>query len=442
MTININHSLDKITPTSGTMLVDGNIIGPSVGMVVTGGSSTTSDLTLKTTSGVGTTGADMHFLVGNNGATEAITVLNSGSVGLGTSSPQAKTHISSASEQLRIGYDGSNYYSTTVSSTGSVTFNAVGSGASFSFSDSISAGISTATTTIFGTGTTSTISADGSGNDVCIALIPKGAGAIQTDTTSNARGSGAVDLQLSRNLTTQVASGILSVLIGGQYATASGDRSVAIGAGGGATGTGSILIGQGTLSSGTNSLVIGGYDSTASGSYSSSIGGITNEAIGNYSVSFGISGKANLTGEFCIGADHNGMGVTNIGTSILQLTNITSNNTQTELFLSGSSFAGSMVLPNNSSWYFEIKLVARRTDTNGESTMRKIEGGVIRDSNAASTAIVDTVIQTVVAGESDSVWPVVVDADTTNGSLRIRVTGESGKTIVWLASVTLIRISE
>ena len=52
-----------------------------------GGSTTTSDLTLQTTSGVGATGADMHFLTGNNGATEAMTILNSGNVGIGTTSP-------------------------------------------------------------------------------------------------------------------------------------------------------------------------------------------------------------------------------------------------------------------------------------------------------------------------------------------------------------------
>src|SRR3989339_441447 len=52
--------------------------------LVLGGSATTQDLTLQTTSGVGDTGADMHFLVGNNGGTEAMTILNTGNVGIGT----------------------------------------------------------------------------------------------------------------------------------------------------------------------------------------------------------------------------------------------------------------------------------------------------------------------------------------------------------------------
>lgn len=50
--------------------------------LVIGGTETTQDLSFKTTSGVGATGADMHFLVGNNGATEAMTILNNGNVGI------------------------------------------------------------------------------------------------------------------------------------------------------------------------------------------------------------------------------------------------------------------------------------------------------------------------------------------------------------------------
>lgn len=55
----------------------------------------------------------------------------------GTGVPDAKLHIVSTTEQLRIGYDLSNYYKTTVGSTGGVTFDAVGSGAKFTFSDAV-----------------------------------------------------------------------------------------------------------------------------------------------------------------------------------------------------------------------------------------------------------------------------------------------------------------
>ncbi|MBI2310320.1 hypothetical protein HYU90_00630, partial [Candidatus Collierbacteria bacterium] len=54
-----------------------------------GGTGTTSTLALRSTSGVGTTGADILFQVGNNGATEAMRILNNGNVGIGTTGPQS-----------------------------------------------------------------------------------------------------------------------------------------------------------------------------------------------------------------------------------------------------------------------------------------------------------------------------------------------------------------
>ena len=60
---------------------------------IVGGTGTTQDLTFQTTTGVGTTGADMHFLVGNNGATEAMTILNDGKVGIGITTPISPLHL-------------------------------------------------------------------------------------------------------------------------------------------------------------------------------------------------------------------------------------------------------------------------------------------------------------------------------------------------------------
>jgi hypothetical protein len=66
----------------------------------------------------------------------------------GNTAASAKLHVVRTSEQLRVGYDASNYYTTTVGATGGVTFDAVGSGASFTFLDPIK-----------GTGTTSATNA-------------------------------------------------------------------------------------------------------------------------------------------------------------------------------------------------------------------------------------------------------------------------------------------
>jgi len=59
-------------------------------------------------------------------------------VGVGTMAPSTVFHVIGTTEQIRTGYDTSNYFSTTVSSAGAVTFNAVGASSSFIFSDAVS----------------------------------------------------------------------------------------------------------------------------------------------------------------------------------------------------------------------------------------------------------------------------------------------------------------
>lgn len=59
------------------------LAGRSGGQTVVGGTGTTDQLIFKNTSGIGTTGADMKFLVGDNGATDGIKILNSGLVVVG-----------------------------------------------------------------------------------------------------------------------------------------------------------------------------------------------------------------------------------------------------------------------------------------------------------------------------------------------------------------------
>jgi hypothetical protein len=68
---------------------------------------------------------------------DILTLSASGSLGLGigSNSASARIHALSTTEQMRLAYDASNYFSTTVGSSGTVTIDAVGSGAKFVFSD-------------------------------------------------------------------------------------------------------------------------------------------------------------------------------------------------------------------------------------------------------------------------------------------------------------------
>lgn len=86
--------------------------------------------------------AGVNYVNGPNGSGLRVSnsdVLRATSTGVGifATSTSAALHIIRTTEQQRTGYDASNYYSTTVSSTGGVTFNAVGSGSAFTYSDAV-----------------------------------------------------------------------------------------------------------------------------------------------------------------------------------------------------------------------------------------------------------------------------------------------------------------
>lgn len=74
----------------------------------------------------------------------AMTIKGTANIGVGVTSPLSKFHIVSTTEQLRVGYDASNFWNATTTSTGLVKFNAEGSSASFTFADNVGIGTTTA----------------------------------------------------------------------------------------------------------------------------------------------------------------------------------------------------------------------------------------------------------------------------------------------------------
>jgi hypothetical protein len=94
------------------------LAGVAGGQTLNGGTAAGETLTLRSTAHA-TKG---KILFGSNSAFDEAT----SAWGFGTTSPSAKVHVIDTAEQQRLGYDAANYLSTTVSSTGAVTYSATG----------------------------------------------------------------------------------------------------------------------------------------------------------------------------------------------------------------------------------------------------------------------------------------------------------------------------
>lgn len=166
-------------------------LGSTIRLHAYGGDLWVTDDTGGVKAFMGDIGAASGYYIKNNGATW--NMLNA-SLGVGANSTGlARLEVTATSEQLRLLYDASNYFKTTVSSTGGVTFDAVGSGAGFTFSDDVTLAdaknliFNTTTGTKIGTATTQKL---GFFNATPIAR-PASAGAI-TDSIGGGSAGGTI----------------------------------------------------------------------------------------------------------------------------------------------------------------------------------------------------------------------------------------------------------
>jgi predicted metallopeptidase len=116
---------------------------------------------------------------------------------------------------------------------------------------------------------------------------------------------------------------------------------------------------------------------------------------------------------------------------------ITTNNTETEMFLSGTS--NRIPVNSNTTIFYSADIVARRTDAADESSGFHLKGVVDNFSN--TVADVGSLYELVVA-EDDADWAVDARADDTNNSINIYVTGENSKTIRWTALVKTVEVAQ
>lgn len=308
--------------------------------------------------------------------------------------------------------------------------------------------------------------------NIDIAIVPRGTGAISAQVPDgtiiggNKRGTNAVDLQINRTQANHVASGLGSVLIGGDSNYASGSYSgVLSGNSNGITSNTSVIAGgSNSLAAGTSSVISGGLSNTASGTNSAVSGGVSNTASGAGSVvGGGNTNTANGTNSVIPGGNGGttrslvGRLSFSSGTFAVQgdaqyglivLRRETTNNTPT--ILTSTNANGSSInlpsIPATSFITFRVQVVcvqaAGTAGTLGDAKAWDIFGSIKRGASITDTAILGAPTITVISadanlGTDNTTGAIIsVTADTSiTGALLINVTGETNKTLRWVATV-------
>lgn len=260
------------------------------------------------------------------------------------------------------------------------------------------------------------INATGAETNIDLAIVPKGTGAILaqipdgTAVGGNKRGSYTVDLQFSRTSATKVAAGMYSALLGGQN----------------------------NMASGQHSAVLSGYSGTASGQYATVLSGYYN--ISNSVASAALSGKrtrAYLPGQIAFG--NQGESDTARQGSIITFYTATNTATPVEAYMAGFARA---VMPYNSAWAFDMEIVAR-SESSTQYAARFKRSGLITKGGAINSIALGGAVQTIgtdIINSNLAGCDVTISADTTNGSLKVVVTGIASTLIYWEAVAQLTEL--
>lgn len=308
-------------------------------------------------------------------------------------------------------------------------------------------------------------------NNIDVAIAPRGFGAIVaqipdgTTANGNKRGDNAVDLQIQRGQATHVASGARAVIVGGSSNTASGGDSIIVGGSGNSVSGTSSFLGGGTSNTANGSYATtgGGLGNSAGASFASVLGGDSNTASGASSVVGGGSGNTangtnsvvpggasgsarGLTGRLSFGAGSFGVsGDAQYGLMVLRRS--TTDNTPSAITATNAatSSVNIPILPNTSLYAFRGQVTCIQTagsaGTVNDCKAWDIVGAIKRNATAASTALLGTPTITVLGadtnlGADNTTGAIIaITADTTNGGLLITVTGETNKTLRWVATV-------
>jgi len=265
-----------------------------------------------------------------------------------------------------------------------------------------------------------------------------GTNAVAIGTNASAAGSGATALTKSR------ASGAdsFAAAIANNTATygATGANSVAIGDRARATGANdAISIGYFSRATGVNqSVTFGAYcQSTASYAFSA---GYDSKANASSSVAIGSYASSDIEGKYAFSGDRfSSHGDAQTGTFVL-LSDTT--DATPEALTTNNGTAGTtnqIILPNNSAFAFHGTIVARQQASGGTACAAwKVEGLIRREGSAGTTVLVNSATTVL---DNTPAWGMTLSADTTNGGLKIEVTGAAATNIRWVSTINTSEVT-
>ena len=199
----------------------------------------------------------------------------------------------------------------------------------------------------------------------------------------------------------------------------------------GAVGSDSIALGDNNTASGARSGVLAGNSNSASGGRAVVIGGASNNASGSYSTARGAHGKTNsIRHSHATGLSQHSQGVYYL--LGIDTTDATPKVINSSLSASPNT-TNQIVLQNNSAYTFSGTIVAREKASEGTDVGAwEVKGIIRREANAGTTVLVNSVINEL---NVPTGWAVALTADTTNGCLKVEVTGVASTNIRWLATI-------
>jgi len=286
------------------------------------------------------------------------------------------------------------------------------------------------------------ISENTSDTNSALVLTPKGTGAFilgpkpdGTATGGNTRGANAVDLQISRTASTQVASAANSFVAGLNNTTSANNGNVAIGVGNTASGAaGSIAIGNtNSASNASTPSVAFGWNNSSSGGGAGCLFGLGNTASANFSQA---SGERTLSNRYGMDARASGRfaadGDAQRARFVLRCKTTTSS--AVEMALDGAT----TYLGISSGKVIACTINISGVKSDGSAVSHYIRQYAVKNVGGTSSQVYAPVT---IGTDNAAGTSIALSANNGDDTLRIAVTGIAAETWRWVASVDAVEIA-